>query len=913
MKKRFIEWDMPLAEISEEAAREKSIRHGHPTIIHIWWTKKPLASSRAMNFAALIDLPNDPIKRKELKELIKKITPWEAVKDGNSADIKKAQVMLQDQWDDNPPKILDPFAGGGSIPLEALRLGCQTYSSDLNPVAVFIEKAILEWPQKFVVMIDDPQKSHHQTLNGTAGKVNFLAYMVKKWSKIVLEKVKAEIRQFYPEESDKSIPIGYLWTRTIPCQNPTCGAEIPLTTQFWLAKIKKKNQKLIAYKPIVNKDDQKIDFIIQRGGEIDFDPKNGTVAGANVKCLVCGQITKGKDTRNLAKEGRMGERLNVIVLSHSGRKGKEYRLADEKDVLIFQKAEKYLHEKIKNWRWLDDPLPTEEAPPEGHRSCSNAIYGMTTWDTFFNSRQKLALITFLDAIKGSYKKIKEDCLKSGIDKIGLNSDEAIKAIMGYLAIILDRYAVYNTNLGRWHVTRENVVGCFGRQAIGMVWNYAETNPFAESFSWMVQAEWVIKALESNFWNTKEKAIVTQSSATSLSFPDNYFDAVLTDPPYYDNVHYADLADFFYIWLKRSVGDLFPEIFITPLTPKSNEIITSKHRHSNIKKAKEFFEHSLTDAFKEIYRVLKPGGIAVIIYGHKTTSGWETMLNSLVDAGLVVTASWPIHTEMQARLFAAGTASLASTIYMVCRKLPREKVGFFNELQLLAEERISSKLQQFWDEGIAGGDFFVSAIGPAMEIFSKYTRVEKYSGEIVSVAELLDEIRSISANFIVNKLLQDAASAKIDKESQFYLTYRWTYLDNAVEFDDARKLASASGINIEELWVKDGFVKKSGSKISVLDSKQRKDIKEIRNIVDVMHQAVRLWEEGKQDEINELITGSGYKTNPAFWQFCQAVAECHLIGNKEKQLLEGFLLGKEKYMRGERKDKGQKGMDQFLGA
>jgi len=419
--------------------------------------------------------------------------------------------------------------------------------------------------------------------------------------------------------------------------------------------------------------------------------------------------------------------------------------------------------------------------------------------------------------------------------------------------------------------------------------------------------------------------VSQSSATSLPFPDNHFDAILTDPPYYDNVPYADLSDFFYVWLKRSVGDLFPDLFTTPLTPKTQECIENEsllRRSSGIAKEdyqtlsikdKEFFEKSLSDSFKEIHRVLKPGGIAVIVYAHKTTDGWETMLNSLVDAGLVVTASWPIHTEMETRLRAGGSAALASSIYMVCRKMKRERVGYYSEVQPRIRERVEEKLHQFWNEKIVGGDFFISAIGPAMEVFSRYERVEKYSGEVVTTADLLDYIRSVSTGFIVERLLKDVSSSEIDKESQFYLTYRWTYLDHTVEYDDARKLASATGVSLEKLWARGGFVRKSGSKITVLDAKSRDEFDEVHSMVDVMHRAVLLWEKGKRDEIAELLRETGFSESPALRQFSQAVAESLMNGNKEKQLLEGFLMGIDSYTGEKGKiDEKQTLLDQFGG-
>jgi len=908
MKKRFIEYDMPLAEISEESAQEKNIRHGHPSTLHIWWARRPLASSRATNFAALIDLPDDPAKREEIKELIKKISPWEEVSKGNSENIEKARALLKEQWGDSPPKVIDPFAGGGSIPLEALRLGCETYANDLNPVAVFIEKATLEFPQKFGVMIDNPDKTKQhkqQSLEGDGGadKVNFLSYMVEKWGNKILEEAKAEICRFYPPDPDGSIPVGYFWARTIPCQNPMCSAEIPLIKQFWL--VKKENKK-VAYKPLVDKEKKKVDFVIQEGKYIDFDPDMQTVSRANANCLVCGQITKATDTRRIAREGKMGERMIAIVLHQPGKSGKNYRIATEKDIDVFKNSEAYLQEKVRNWMWLDNPIPNEKITNDP-ANLWIILYGFDNWGALFNIRQKLALITFLEKIKLSYNNIKEDFQNIDINKYGLNCDEAAKAVASYLAIGIERQVDYNSMLCVWAVSGEFIAHTFGRQALPMVWDFFELCPWSEATGdWNSAKNWILRVIENMSLVSKISPIINQSSATHLSYPDNHFDAVFTDPPYYDNVAYAYLSDFFYVWLKRSIGEHFPDLFVTPTTPKKQEIIADKFSSG---KTREFFEKALSDSFKEMHRVLKPGGIAVIVYAHKTTSGWETMLNSLVNAGLVVTASWPIHTEMKNRLRAAASAALASSIYMVCRKTERQPLGYYSELQPKIKARIEEKLQQFWNEGIAGGDFFISAIGPAMETFSQYEKVEKYSGEKVTTAELLDYIRTVSTDFIVKKLLKDASSASIDNESKFYLTYRWTHLDNTVPFDDAMKLAHAEGINLEELWGAHGFVKKKGSDIEVLGPKERGDIGKIGSMVDVMHKTVLLWEKGDREAINELLSDTGYGASGAFWQFCQAVAESLINGNKEKQLLEGLLIGKDNYMSSS-KPKEQKGLFDF---
>lgn len=928
MPKRLIEHDLPLAEISEESAREKNIRHGHPSTLHIWWARRPLAASRATAFAALIDDPGpeEPQKREELLQLIKEITPWEAVKDGNSAAIEKARRLIREQYG-YAPKVLDPFAGGGSIPLEALRLGCETYANDYNPVAVFIEKATLEWPQKFGVMVSKRQleellyndfpksltaeepilENRFTTDRFTQGsllgeaqgeQVNLLAYMVERWANIVLEEARAEIGRFYPADADGWIPVGYLWARTIPCQNPACGAEIPLVKQFWLAK---KSDKQIAYRPVVDRAAKRVHFELLENEALarsGFDPGEGTVTRGDARCLVCEQVAPASDTRRLARAGQMGERMAVVILHHPNQSGKRYRLATEGDVACFAQAQAYLQEKLANWPYLESLLPEEELPEDGTLGFRVNKYGMLQWKDLFNCRQQLALVTFLEKVKGSYGRIQAECemIEKRVGETAVDKNGLPQAILGYLGIILDMQASFNNSLTRWENTSQLIKQVFARQALPMMWDHAEANPFSgSSGSLLMGLYYYSKYIEHASFANQKYGIVSKGSATNLPFSNHYFDAVISDPPYYDNVPYAALSDFFYVWLKRSIGDQFPELFTTPTTPKTGEAIMEPTRHANKGSAKQFFEITLGQSFHEMYRVLKPGGVAVIVYAHKTTEGWETMLNGLLQAGFVMTGSWPFHTEMQNRLRATASAALASSIYMVCRKLERQPLGFWNELQPRIQARVAEKLAQFWRAGIAGGDFFISAIGPGMEEYSRYQRVETYSGEPVGTDQLLAFIRKVSTDFLVNHLLKGASGGAIDKEAQFYLTYRWTYLDNKVPFDDARKIASAEGVDLEQLWGKEGFVKKSGADVEVLGPQKRGEVKEINNMVDALHRACRLWEKGQKGELTQLLGHTGYGQNAAFWQFGQAVAECLLEGSKEKQLLEGLLMGKEGYV------------------
>jgi len=929
VKKRFIEWDLPLAEISESSAKEKNIRQGHPSTLHIWWARKPLATCRALNFLSLIDLPDDNNKRNEIKKIVLGMLSWSSIKDSKNNYLIKAQKMLKNQWGSCTPKILDPFAGGGSIPLEALRLGCKTYASDYNPVATLIEKAIIEWPQKYNVY----NTKNIKGIDGKDLKENILLNLLEKWGTKIQERVQEEIEKYYDNGSNSLITIGYVWARTIPCQNPNCSVNIPLMSQLWLSKSSNKN---VAIK--IKEINKKLKFSIVEGSDIDFNPNNGTISGGTIRCPACSQSFKSTEIRRLSLKGLLGEEMIAVITQNPSIRGKNYRIKTQEDEDLYKKSQDRLNTEIQNWPFLDNPLPDEEIRTPNKNKIKDSsgsffvhlqpvLYDMHRYKDIFNKRQQLALIVFIKKIREAYNEILEDSKKLKDKGYEIDSKELAKAVMTYLGFGIDRLADFGSTLCVLNPTGgRGVVHTFGRQALQMSWNYAESNPFNPyGAGWPTACKKNMDIIDHLSKIENNSAEVTQSSALNIPYPDNFFDAIFTDPPYYDNVPYSDLSDFFYVWLKRSIGDLFPNYFATPLTPKNDECIENvslmrRAKDLNQDEYKTFsirdkndFNNLLGTSFTEIYRVLKKDGIATIVYAHKTTDGWETMLNSLIDAGLVVTASWPIHTEMKARLRAVSSAALASSIYMVCRKIEREKVGFYSELKPKIKKRIEKKLEQFWNEGISGGDFFISAIGPGMEIFSQFKRVEKLSGEQVTTSELLEYIRTVSTDFIVNKLLKDSSSAKIDKESEFYLAYRWTYLDNTVEFDDARKLASASGVNLEKLWTSSGFVKKSGSKITVLGPKNRDKFEQLHSMVDVMHKSVLLWEKGDRTDLSKLLLETGYGKDPAFKQFCQAVAETLLNGNKEKQLLEGFLIGIDAYTRGKAKTpKDQTDLKQFGG-
>lgn len=883
--KRFIEESFPVKEVSEYSSKEKNIRHGHISTLHIWWARRPLASSRASIYAALTPEPVDEEERLKKSQFITRLSKWE--NSLNREIIEKTHREILEANNGKPPKVLDPFAGGGAIPLEALRLGCETYASDLNPVAVLILKCTLEYPQKYGRKIIRDSFGNEKI-------VNPLLEDVKRWGEWVLEEAKKEIGRFYPVESDGSIPIGYIWARTVRCGNPTCGAEIPLVRQTWLAK---KEKKKVAYKLIP--EGNRVRFEIRENNDIDFDPSVGTVSRAKVVCPCCGSGLSDREVRKQFQDGKAGQRLVAVVLHHPKRRGKVYRVATERDLEVYHEAEKYLEEKRQRLMdiWGFDPVPDEPLPSKNtHRAVGSQLplYNFKCWGSLFNSRQKLALITFVEKVREAYQKM----LAEGYD------EEYAKAVVSYLGLMIGKLLDNFNVLCTWDHTSENNWHVFRRQALPIVWDYHELNPVGTLVGNWNSFSRILSPSISNLSSINTSTSVIQSSATELSYPDNYFDAVFTDPPYYDNVPYSYLSDFFYVWLKRTLGDIHPELFATPLTPKTKEIVAYKLRDGGIEKSKKFFEEMIVKAFKEIHRVLKPDGIAVIVFAHKSTDAWETIINALLNSGLYLTASWPLHTEMKARLNAKETAALASSIYMVCRKRITTETAYFNEIKEQITKRIHRKLDQFWNENIIGSDFFISAIGPAMEVFGKYQSVEKLSGEKVDARELLEFIRKTVSEYALSKILQSPKLSGIDPETRFYLLWRWTYNNSKIHFDDARKLAQAVGIELTEYWNKGGFIQKDKEFIRVLGPMDRTDEllkkKSFDNMIDVIHKSLIHWNRGEKNMIEKLLEETGYANNEYFWQICQSISEVLPSGDKEKQLLQGFLYGRKRYQSQDKK-------------
>jgi adenine-specific DNA methylase len=598
MAQRFlIERALPIEALSKEARREKAIRHGHISTLHVWWARRPLVVARAAVLGSLLTEDADVNER-----FIANLCKWE-VHDGDLAGrylLEHARNLIRKRFGDQPPKVLDSFAGGGSIPLEALRLGCEAYALEYNPVAYIILKATIEYPQRY----------------GTK-----LVNEVKRWGEWVLEQARRELAAFYPAVGGET-PIAYIWSRTIRCPNPACGAEISLFRQFWLAR---KDNKRVALKPIPNPSAKRVDFIIVEGNDIDFDPSKGTVSRGNAVCLVCHTSVKDKYVKAEAQAGRMGHRLVAVVTTRGKGQGRNYRLATHEDLAAFQKAEEALQNLTQTpspWAFGLSWVPDEPMDQHNPNIVSGRGYGFREWGQLFNPRQLLSLCTFGKWVREAHRQILRET----------DDPDFAKAVATYLAFVMDSMANYNALLSAWRAGHDKVEAVFSGHHLHMTWDYAERNTVESG--WISALDAVLVGLKRASEVRVQAGFAYLGSAASLPFPDKHFDAVVIDPPYHDNVPYADLSDFFYVWLRRTIGDLYPEAFKWALVPKDEEAVVNPARFGGDKQiAQAHYQRLMQKSFQEIYRVLKPEGMAVVMFTHRSTEAWERLIQSLLDAGL----------------------------------------------------------------------------------------------------------------------------------------------------------------------------------------------------------------------------------------------------------------------------------------
>lgn len=819
MPKKLIEVALPLEAINAESAREKSIRHGHPSTLHLWWARRPLAAARAVIWSSLVDDPSEhseqfPTEEEQNRErqrlfaILEELVKWENSNNPEILEAAKAEILRS--TGNNPPPLLDPFAGGGAIPLEAQRLGLEAHAHDLNPVAVMINKAMIEIPPKFAgqAPVNPDARARLDAADGWTGAKG-LAEDVRYYGEWMKQQAFKKIGHLYPkvkvpaaQGGGEATVIAWIWARTIKCPNPACGCEMPLASSFVLSKKKGKEAWV---KPIPAGDH--VEFEVQQGKCPKEYESFKVGRSAIFKCPCCGEITTDAYVKKNGQQHKIGSQLMAVVAE--GQHGRIYLSPDEEQKLAanVSKPENY----------PDGSMPTNP------RWFSPPAFGMTEYSDLFTNRQLTALTTFSELVSEAQKQAEADAIAAGLpnDHIALSeggtgSRAYGEAVGVYLAFNINKLADYHSTICSWHNSGEKIGHTFARQAIPMVWDYAEANPFSDSsgcFDNMLK--WIRRCVD-NF-NSKSLGNAKQFDAQSDCGQRNIM--ISTDPPYYDNIGYADLSDFFYVWMRQALKHTYPNLFRTMLVPKAEELVATPYRFDgSVEKARDFFEKGMLHTCQQIYQYARKDIPVTIYYAYKqsdtdngenetktASTGWETMLSAVIQAGFAITGTWPMRTEMSVRAVAMGTNALASSIVLVCRKRP-EDAPMVTRRSFIAElkRELRPALQKLQRSNIAPVDLAQSAIGPGMGVYSKYSKVLESDGTPMTVRSALQ---------IINQELDvyfNEQDGELDQNSRFCVDLYMQNAFNDIKFGDADTLARAKNTSVAALAAKGVLYAQKGS-------------------------------------------------------------------------------------------------------
>ena len=987
--RRLIEVDLPIKAISAHARREKSIRHGHISTLHIWWARRPLAACRAVILAALWPDPADPLCPERFRtEAANVMKEWRNSRGGRQrdwGDPAQVRAALLDfiaefaNWDNSTntayleaarrlvqvaheslggapgtrPLVVDPFAGGGAIPLEALRVGADAFASDLNPLPVLFNKVVLEYVPRLGRKLADE---------------------VRRVGAEIRNKAHDELSPFYPLGRDGTVPIAYLWARQIRCEGPDCGASLPLLRSLWLAR---KSNRSVFLRLTPDVSSKSLKFEVEEGRK----PPNGgegTVRKGSATCPFCAYTTPNARVRAQLSARRGGAddaRLVAVVCTRPGEQGRVYRAPTKADEDAVAAARSELERKVRASQAdgsplslvPDEPIPAARPSPNARGLSAVTRMGVKTFGDLFSSRQALALVTLGERAREAAQRVGEDSLLS-------------EAVAVCLALAVSRQVDASNSCCRWHVTGEKHTGAFGRQTLAIVWDFSEVNVLSEMTGGFAGAiEWVAKVCEREASASLTPGHVERASATQHPLPDDAAHAVITDPPYYDAVPYADLSDFFYVWLRRNLRGYAGDLLDAPMTPKEEEAIWNPGRvyaATGRPKDTAFYEQQMARALAEARRVTSPNGIATVVFAHKSTAGWEAILSALVGAGWIATASWPIDTEMGSRVNARGTASLASSVHIVCR--PREnpdgsvKTDAIGDWRAVLRElpvRIHEWMPRLAKEGVVGADAIFACLGPALEIFSRYSRVEKASGERVELREYLEQVWAAVAREALSMIFEDADATGLEEDARLTAMWLWTLSTSAngsgnggagsaaddeegadseddeeegtdkakpsagfsLEFDAARKIAQGLGAHLEDLG---RVIEIKGDKARLLsvaertrhlfgkDQAQRAPARRAKKVqqltlfeeldaaekdagwgdvglpptgettLDRVHQAMVLFAAGRGDALKRFLVEEGVGRAATFWKLAQSLSALYPNGTDEKRWVDGVLARKK---------------------
>ncbi len=981
---RLIEVAFPLKQASLDSVHEKNVRHGHISTLHIWPARRPLAACRAALIATLLPDPgNDTERQRLLERLAGKVVTKNTTKRVGGRDVpvvKEETVGGILHWGrengpdleffreeirkvyGRPPRVLDPFAGGGAIPLEAMRLGCEATAIDINPVAWFILKCTLEYPQRlagqtrplprfalespefmaeFLKQTRGPKKGRgrqdegHQAPMLEAPEAH-LAWHVRACGHWVLQRARADLERFYPTVDDKTT-VAYLWARTVTCKN--CRATLPLLKTLWLCHKEKKRFRL---KMRPRADRSGVDFEVvdepKVGGNAaqqrahDRRVGQGTMSRSGAWCPVCGGpgtvAMTLDDIRAEGLAGRLGTQMTSVVVD--GAKGKEYSLPAPDELRAAEDAGGCVEATFRD---VPFGLPTEPLPTKEALGFRVPLYGFDQWYKLFTPRQLLALGTFVKHTRAARDAMRAEGYPP----------EWVEAVVAYLTANLSKAVHLACTLCTWHVGNEQIRQVFSRYALPITWDFAESVPPGQhAGSYLSMLESTVAAVRTSLRAASTSSITPKARCQSALLPNatEELDVVVTDPPYYDAIPYSDAMDFFYIWLRRTLAGISPEMdtaFSETLGPKwdhqrqDGELIDDASRFGgDAEESRAAYEGGMFRAFRVCQDLLTPQGVLVVAFANKQPNAWETLVSSIIRAGFVVDGSWPIQTELSSRTRALTSAALASSVWLVCRKRPETaRPGWDNQVLEEMRSKIYDRLRDFWDAGIRGPDFVWAATGPALEAYSKHPVVKKADepNAILTVSEFLHHVRRIVVDYVVGRVLsrdgESEEAAGLDTATIYYLLHRHDF--GFTEAPVGACILYAQSCNLRDRDLADRYElvaftsgsaeteeeeeeesedaeeepeeRGSGSKVRLKrwDHRRGKSLgldAEGRPapLIDQVHRIMRLWREGDVQKVDAYIEDRGLRGNALFPRLLQALIELARKDNQpdERALLETIM-------------------------